>query len=67
MSFFCDICDKTIKRESKNKHSKSIIHNGLEKSFRTIHSTENPKFFNIDDIYIMTLSTITIKNIIFIM
>ena len=46
-----DISDKTIKLKSKNKHIKSIIHDELEKSFRIIHSIENPKFFNVADIY----------------
>ena len=51
MSYYCDICDKTINLKSKNKHLKSITHFELEKSFRIIHSIENSNFFNVDDIY----------------
>ena len=51
MIYFCDICDKTMNLKSKNKHSKSIPHNELEKSFCIIHSIENPEFFNVDDLY----------------
>ena len=65
MSYSCDICDKTIKLKSKNKHLKSVTHKELEKSFRIIHSTENTKFFIVDDIYITILSKITIKIIFF--
>ena len=51
MSYYCDICDETNKIKSKHKHLKSITRNELEKSFRIIHSIENPKFFNVDDFY----------------
>ena len=52
MSYYCDICDKTINFESKNKHLKSFTHKELEKSFRIIHFIENPEFFfTVDDIY----------------
>ena len=67
MSYYCDICDKTIKNKSKNKYLKSITHNELEKSIHIIHSIDNPKCFDVDDIYISILLTFTIKNIIFIM
>ena len=51
MSYYCYICDKIIKIKSKNKHLNSINHKELEKFFCMIHSIENPKFFNVDDIY----------------
>ena len=51
MSYYCDICDKTIKLESKNKHLKSITHNELAKSIHIIQSIDNPKFFDVDDIH----------------
>ena len=51
MSYYCDICDKTIKLKSKNEHLKSNTHNELEKSFHIFHSIKNLKFFNVDDIY----------------
>ena len=47
----CNICDKIIKRKSKNKHIKSITHNELENSIQTTHSIEYPKFFDVDDMY----------------
>ena len=67
MSYFCDICDETIKVKSKSEHLKSIIHKELEKSFHIVYSIDDPKFFDVDDIYITILLTFTIKNIIFIM
>ena len=33
MSYYCDICDKTIILKSKNKHLKSITHIESENSF----------------------------------
>ena len=51
MRYYCDICDITMKLKSKNKHSKSIIHEELEKSFRIVYYIDNPKFFDVDDIY----------------
>ena len=51
MSYYCDICVKTVNFKSKHKHSKSIIHNELENFFRINHSIENSKFFNVDDRY----------------
>ena len=56
---------KTIKLISKNSHLKSDIHKELAKSFHIIYFVENPKFFDVDNIYIMNLLTYTIKNIIF--
>ena len=51
MSYYCDICDKIINLKSKDKHLNSITHIELEKSFRIYHSTENPNFLNVDDLY----------------
>ena len=51
MSYYCSICDKTIKLKSKNSHLNSIIHNELAKSIHITHSVENPNFFDVDDIY----------------
>ena len=42
MNYYCDICDKTINLKSKNKHSKSITHNELEKTFHKFHFIETP-------------------------
>ena len=49
--YHCNICDKTIKLRSKNKHLKSITQNELEKSIHITHSIDNPKFFDVNDIY----------------
>ena len=51
MSYYCDICVKTIKLKSKKKLLKSISHNELEKSLHIIHHINNPRFFDNDDIY----------------
>ena len=51
MSYYCSICDKSIKLKSRNKHLKSITHNELEKSIHINHSVENPNFFDVDDKY----------------
>ena len=51
MSYYCDICDKTIKLKSKDKHLKSILHNELGKSIHLSHSIDKRKFFDVDDIY----------------
>ena len=51
MSYFCDICDKTINLKSKNKHLKYIAHNAFEKTFHIFHSLESPEFFNVDDLF----------------
>ena len=42
-----DICDKTMKQESKTNHLKSLTHNQYEKSFRTIRNIKNSNFFDI--------------------
>ena len=41
MSYYCDICDKTIKIHYTQQFRKSI---------HIIHSSDNPKFFEADDI-----------------
>ena len=64
MSYYCDICDKTIKHKCKNKHLKSITHNELEKSIHIILllTIQN---FSMSMIYITILLTFTIKKYYF--
>ena len=45
MSYYCDICDKTIKHKSKNKHLKSITQNELEESILTKRFVIGKNFF----------------------
>ena len=42
MSYFCDVCDKTIKFKSKNKHFKSNIHKEIDKCKHIDLTIENP-------------------------
>ena len=51
MSYYCKGCDNSNKIRSKNKHLKSITHNESEESFRITYSIDNPKVFDVDDIY----------------
>ena len=51
MSYYCSICDKSVKLKSKNKRIKSNIHKELAKSFHINYSVENPNFFDVDGIY----------------
>ena len=32
VNYYCDLCGKTIKIKSKNKHLQSLAHNEFEKS-----------------------------------
>ena len=59
MSYYCDICDETIKFKSKNNHLKTITHNELEKLFihfilLTIQNFSMPMIYDIynDFIYL---------------
>ena len=50
MSYYCDICDKTIKMKSKKKHLVSKSHKRLYYSIVTRYGIRNPEFFKIEDI-----------------
>ena len=50
MSYYCDICDKTIKMKSKKKHLLSKFHNRLYRSIVNRYCIKNPEFFKIEDI-----------------
>ena len=55
VNYYCDICDKTTKTESKSKHPKIQTQNELEKCIQTKHIIEKSNFFdlveNIQQIY----------------
>ena len=44
MDYCRDVCDKTIKFNSKSKHFKSLTHNDFETCVRMKHTNENPDF-----------------------
>ena len=51
MSYYCDVCDKTIKHNCKNKHFKSKTHNDFVKCKHIKLTFENPNINNLDEIY----------------
>ena len=51
MNYYCCVCDETIKLKSKNNHPNSPRHNHLEKTLRTNHTINIPKFSNIDKMF----------------
>ena len=51
MGYYCDVCVKTIKINSKSKHPQNLTHNELEKCIPTNHTIENLDFFHIDEIF----------------
>ena len=44
--FHCDLCDKSIKIRSKNKHLNSQYHKSLTRSIICKNTVENPSFFS---------------------
>ena len=50
-NYYCDICDKTIKHKSKNKHSNTRLHKSLSMSIINKYHVKNPKFLDIDNIF----------------
>ena len=50
MSYYCNICDKTIKMRSKKKHLVSKFHKRLYYSFFIRFWIRNPEFLKIEDI-----------------
>ena len=51
MICYCDVCDKTIKLESKNNQFKSNIHKEFDKCKHIKLTIENPNINNIDEIF----------------
>ena len=49
-NYYCDICDKTIKKTYKNKHSKTRLHKNLAMSIIKDYHVKNPEFFEIENI-----------------
>ena len=48
MQWYCDICDKTVKIESKSQHFRSPTHNAFEECIPMIHALDKPDFFDKD-------------------
>ena len=48
--YYCKLCDKSIKIESKKKHLNSQYHQALPKSIMARYFFSNPKIPNIEDI-----------------
>ena len=44
--FFCDICDKSVKIETKKIHLNSQLHKDLNKYVINRYRVENPDFFS---------------------
>ena len=51
MSYYFDVCDKTIRLKSKNKHFLSNIHKEFDKCKHTKLTKENPNINNIDELF----------------
>ena len=45
MSYYCSVCDKTIKLKYKNNDFESLTHEEYKKLIRINHTLQNPKFF----------------------
>ena len=48
MSYYCSVCDKTIKPKYKNNDSESLTHEEYKKLIRINHTIQNPKFFVVE-------------------
>ena len=51
MSYFRDVCDKTIKLKSKSSHFKSNIHKEFDKGKHIILTIENRNINNVDELF----------------
>ena len=51
LDYHCDICDKKLELESKNKHFKSFRHNDYGKCIQVNYTFQNPSFFDLVKIY----------------
>ena len=51
MSYYCSVCDKTIKFNFKNESFKSLTQKESEKLVRINHTFQNPNFFDIHKIF----------------
>ena len=60
MSYFCNVCDKTNKLQSKNKYFTSLYHGEYGKLTQINHTIQNPNLFDIAK-YIMIVLLITKK------
>ena len=50
MNYYCDVCDKTIKIKSKNKHLQSLTQNKIEECIRIKQTIRSPDFFDVYEI-----------------
>ena len=50
MSYYCNVCDKTIKFKSKNNHLKSLSHREFDKSKHIKLTIENLDINRIDSL-----------------
>ena len=51
MRYFCSVCDKTIKIESKNRQFKSNFRKEFDKCKHIKLTNENPNINDIDEIF----------------
>ena len=51
MTFFCNVCDKTIKLKSKTAHFKSSIQKEFDRCKHRKLTIENPNMNDIDKIF----------------
>ena len=51
MSYFCNVCDKTINLKSKNKHFKSLYHRDYEKLTQINHTIQYPNLIDVAKLY----------------
>ena len=50
MTYYCQLCDMSIKEKSKLNHLKSVGHKILDKSIIKRCNIENPNIHDIDEI-----------------
>ena len=50
MSYYCKLCDQTMKPSSKYKHNKSTYHIGLENRILSRYIIINPDFDRVHEI-----------------
>ena len=66
MSYYCNICDKTITIKSKNKQLESLTHKDYDEFIGINRTFQNPNFFKVDKIFTI-ISLITMNNLNYIL
>ena len=51
MDYYCDVCDKTKKIKSNNKHLQNLPHIEPDKCMKTKHSNKKTDFFDINEVF----------------